>query len=70
MKDNLGRFGRFVRNLRWYGEDIVTAVTGRARALHFNYGDEQSDTNPASGAPMMSSTRDVHGYYYGTLDRD
>jgi hypothetical protein len=69
MDKPLTLFRRLTRNVRWYFEDVVTGVTGKG-TLHFVYGDRHQDVNPATGAPMLSSTRDVHGYRWGTIDKD
>lgn len=66
MNQPLTLFQRFARNLRWYFEDVVTAVTGRARPFHYVYG-RVSDprVNPASGLPMTDDSVDVGGLPYG-----
>jgi hypothetical protein len=70
MNESLNLFHRVTRNLRWYLDDVVTAVTGRARPFHLIYGRDRTETNPATGAAMLTATRDVHGYRYSTIDQD
>lgn len=66
MNPPLTVFQRMARNLRWYGEDIVTALSGRARPFHFAYGQgEGFDENPTTGHPMTGHGVDVTGRAYG-----
>lgn len=60
-------FQRIARNLRWYGEDIVTAVSVRARPFHFAYGNRATrEVNPTTGQPMTPNGVDVTGATRGT----
>lgn len=68
MNQPLTLFQRFARNLRWYVEDVVTAVTGRARPFHFVYGRATNDeTNPTTGQPMIAGV-DVNGVGHGAAN--
>lgn len=71
MSQSLPLFRRIARNLHWYIEDVVTAVTGRVRPFHFSYGhDEVHEENPSTGQPMTGHGVDVTGRVYGSpLDR-
>lgn len=71
MNQPLTLFQRIARNLRWYVEDVVTAVTGRARPFHFVYGRTSNHAvNPTTGHPMTGHGVDVTGQPYGaSLDR-
>lgn len=66
MNQPLTLFQRFARNLRWYVNDVVTAVTGRARPFHFSYDHASGhDVNPSTGQPMTGQCVDVTGQPYG-----
>lgn len=66
MNPPLTLFQRIARNLRWYGEDVVTAVSGRARPFHFVYGNRVArEVNPTTGQPMAVRGIDVTGHTYG-----
>jgi hypothetical protein len=65
MNRSLPLFQRMKRNLLWYVEDVVTAITGRARPFHFVYGrDSDPRVNPATARPMTDRGVDVTGLPY------
>jgi hypothetical protein len=72
MGNDLPPFRRVVRNLRWYCEDVRTAITGKGK-LHFAYdravevGEHSTaaSVNPATGLPMAGSSVDIKGNPFG-----
>lgn len=59
-------FRRIARNLHWYIEDVVTAVTGRSRPFRFVYGRNAAcNVNPTTGQPMTPNGVDVTGRLRG-----
>jgi len=72
MNPSLSLFRRAARGVRWYLEDVLTAITGKG-TRHFTYHGRRgiSDirigprVNPATGLPMVDHAIDVGGNPYG-----
>lgn len=67
MSQSLPLFRRIARNVLWYVEDVIAAVTGRGRPFHFVYGRNAAcDVNPTTGQPMTPNGVDVTGRLRGS----